>query len=82
MEITQFSTYLELGYSFEVKYVACSAFLGMTPTKPDTEKGETGYYGEGPGVINLGISASKEIKISESFSLPVNASACDHKSTS
>jgi hypothetical protein len=70
----QFSTYIELGYSFDVKDVACSAFLGLTPTKPDTEKEETGYYGEGPGVINLGISASKEIKISESFSLPVNAS--------
>lgn len=70
----QFSTYIELGYSFKVRENACSAFLGFTPTKPDTDKGETGYYGEGPGVINLGISASRDIKISDSFTLPVNAS--------
>jgi hypothetical protein len=70
----QFSTYIELGYSCKVKETECSAFLGFTPTKPDKSKGETGYYGEGPGVINLGITATKDIKITDSFSLPVSTS--------
>ncbi|MBK7212358.1 MAG: hypothetical protein IPH88_03460 [Bacteroidales bacterium] len=70
----QYSTYLELGYSFTVAETPCSAYLGFTPTKPDTDKGETGFYGEGPGVINLGVTAAKEIKITDKYSLPVNAS--------
>jgi hypothetical protein len=47
-------------------------FWDSHPTKTDT--GETGYYGSGPGVINLGITASREIRITETFSLPVSAS--------
>lgn len=70
----QYSTYIELGYSFNVKETGCNAFLGFTPTKPDTQKGETGYYGNGPGVINLGITATKAIKVTDAFSLPVSAS--------
>ena len=70
----QYSTYIELGYNFGIGETSCNAFLGFTPNKPDTEKEETGYYGSGPGVINLGITGSKEIKITDKFSLPVNAS--------
>jgi hypothetical protein len=70
----RYSTYVELGYSFNVKDTECSAFLGFTPDKPDTNKGETGYYGNGPGVINLGVTTSKSIKITDTFSLPVSTS--------
>jgi len=70
----QFSTYIELGYSFNVKETGCSAFLGFTPTKPDTAKGETGYYGNGPGVINIGITATRDIKITDTFTLPISTS--------
>lgn len=68
----RYSTYLELGYDFTVSGTECNAFLGFTPTKTGT--GETGYYGTGPGVINLGITANREIRITDTFSLPVNAS--------
>ena len=70
----QFSTYIELGYSFKINETGCNAFLGFTVNNPDKAKGETGFYGPRAGVINMGLTASKEIKISESFSLPVNAS--------
>jgi hypothetical protein len=70
----RYSTYVELGYSFNVKDTECSAFMGFTPDKPDIDKGETGYYGNGPGVINLGITASKSIRITDTFSLPVSTS--------
>jgi hypothetical protein len=70
----QYSTYIELGYSFKIATTPCNAFMGFTPNKPDKSKGETGYYGDSPGVINLGITATKDIRITDSFSLPVNAS--------
>ena len=70
----QFSTYIELGYNFNLKETGCNAFIGFTPNNPDESKGEVGFYGPGPGVINLGITATKEIRITDSFSLPVNAS--------
>ena len=71
---SQYSTYVELGYNFKVKENSCSAFLGFTPNKPDADKGESGYYGPEEGIINIGITATREIKITDSFSLPVNAS--------
>jgi hypothetical protein len=70
----QYSTYVELGYTFKVKDTECNAFLGLTPTKFDPKVDDPGYYGTGPGVINLGITASKQVKITDSFSLPVNVS--------
>ena len=66
----QFSTYAELGYT----YKNLSAFIGFNLTNPDTDKGETGYYGNGFGVVNLGITGSKDIKITDKFSLPVSVS--------
>jgi hypothetical protein len=62
-----YSTYIELGYAF--KYF--SPFLGVTPAD--------GYYGDSYGgvngfaVVNLGVSASKNLKITDSFSLPLKA---------
>lgn len=69
-----YSTYVELGYNFNISETSCNAFLGFTPDRPDKDKGETGFYGESPGVVNLGITATKNIKISDSFSLPVSTS--------
>jgi hypothetical protein len=67
-----FSTYIELGYSFFVKDYTLDLFLGMTPMD--------GMYGDGYGgkdgfaLVNVGVTGSKEIKITDKFFLPVNAS--------
>jgi hypothetical protein len=62
-----YSTYIEFDYTF--KYF--SPFLGITPSQ--------GYYGDGYngkggfGVCNLGITASKNLKITDTYSLPLKA---------
>lgn len=70
------SKYVELGYSTEIKGVALDVFAGMCLDAPDTAKGEpSGFYGqESAALINLGFSLSKEIRISDSYSLPVSGS--------
>ncbi len=70
----QYSTYLEFGYNGKCKDLDYNAFIGFTPNNPDKEKEETGFYGTSAGVVNLGITVSKEIKISDSFSLPLTTS--------
>jgi hypothetical protein len=60
-----FSTYIELGHSGTLNDVGYSVFMGITP-------GE-GLYGDTFGVVNLGLTATKEIKFSETFSLPVTS---------
>lgn len=66
----QFSTYAELGYSFK----NLDVFIGTNMTQPDREKGESGYYGDYMGVVNLGVTSSKEIKITKTYSLPLTVS--------
>jgi len=61
-----YSTYLELGYSGEINETSYDLFLGMTTGD--------GLYGTTLGVVNLGITAHKEVKITEYYSLPVQAS--------
>jgi hypothetical protein len=62
-----YSTYVELGYAF--KYF--TPFLGITPSD--------GYYGDSYGgytgfaVANLGLSATKNLKITDAYSLPLKA---------
>ena len=76
----QYSNYFELGYNTEVNDVSFNAFVGFTlsnPKNPDITTGyigESGFYGTGPGVINAGITTSKEISITDKFALPVTAS--------
>jgi len=65
----QYSTYAELSYAF--KYL--NVFMGFNLTTADTDIGESGYYGDSFGVVNLGLSATKNIKITENFSLPLYA---------
>jgi len=80
MDGIQYSMYLELGYATTLKSVDFEAFLGINlsdPSKPDFSTGymgETGYYGKHMGVVNLGITVSKEVEISDKFTLPVMAS--------
>lgn len=60
-----YSSYVELNYPFEVKGVALNATLGFSPYNSN-------LYGVSSfGVCNLAIGASKEIKLSQWFSLPV-----------
>jgi len=66
------SKYLELSYTHSFKDFDFKAFVGMALDKPNLDLGETAFYlNEKPGIINLGIKASKKIEITEKFSLPV-----------
>lgn len=57
------SAYIELTYSSNIGENNFDIFLGATAGK--------GIYGDSEGVVNLGISSYKDIKFSESFTLPV-----------
>lgn len=67
-----YGTYFELGYTATVKEVEFRTFVGSVFN-------QSTWYGDGTGthkgfnVVNLGVKASKEIKITEHFSLPVYA---------
>jgi len=61
-----YSTYVELGYSKSFADSKLGLFAGAVLN-------ESAYYGTtGAGLINLGMKYSKEIAISDAFSLPVN----------
>jgi hypothetical protein len=63
-----YSTYVELSYGHTIAGVDFNAFVGGV----FADKG--GYYlTDGAGIINVGVGGSKEIKITDSYSLPVNA---------
>jgi hypothetical protein len=59
-----YSTYIEAAYSGKLNDVQWNTFIGFTPTE--------GLYGNTMGVVNLGLNLSKEVKITETYSLPVN----------
>lgn len=60
-----YSTYIEAAYPFTVKGVDLKAEVGFTPWEGD--------YSDKFNVTNIGFSASKAIKITDAFSLPVFA---------
>lgn len=63
-----YSTYAEISYGTTIGSADFGIFAGAVFMD------DAGYYlTSGSGLINLGISAAKEIKITDSFSLPVNA---------
>jgi len=66
----QYSTYAEMGYTFK----NANAFIGFNLTKPNKTRGELGFYGDSLGVVNLGITIVKKIKISNSFTIPLSGS--------
>lgn len=57
------SSYCELSYPFRVKDVDLSLEAGFTPWE--------GMYSNKFNVVNIGFSATKEIKINSNFSLPI-----------
>lgn len=57
------SSYAEIGYAFKIKDNNLNLFCGLTPW--------AGYYGNTMGVVNAGLSMSKEIEITEKYSLPI-----------
>ena len=65
----QFSTFVTAAYDFSVKGVQCSAGIGVSPW--------TGMYhaGDATGFVfsTISLKASKEIKLSDTFALPVFA---------
>ena len=62
----QFSTYIELGYTFKCHGNNFDTFLGFTPF--------AGAYGNGMGVVNIGLTGYRTIKVTNDFSLPLKAS--------
>lgn len=64
--INQYSTYFEASYPFNISGKKLEAFVGFTP--------EEGLYGNGMGVVNLMLSNTREIKISDQYTLPVKGS--------
>jgi len=66
----QYSTYAELGYSYD----NCDFFLGFNLTDPNEDHNEVGYYGKSIGIVNIGTKITKNIKITNHFSIPFNVS--------
>lgn len=67
-----YSTYVEMGYSFNVNEYNFDTFLGMTPAD--------GFYGDGYGkvtgfgVVNVGLTGYKKLKLSEKFETTLRSS--------
>ena len=62
------NAYFQIDYPFSVEDYDLSFFAGATPGSEDNP----GYYGaEDFSVVQVGIGASKEVKITDEFSLPV-----------
>lgn len=60
-----YSTYLQMSYTFDIHSNDLNVFMGATPF--------TGMYGNDFAVIYSGFTASREIKITENFSLSIFA---------
>ncbi|PLX15659.1 MAG: hypothetical protein C0597_08585 [Marinilabiliales bacterium] len=60
-----YSTYLEFGYSAQIEKSSLDFFLGLNPFK--------GYYGDKFGIVNAGLSASRNIRIYKSWEIPIQA---------
>jgi len=69
-----FSTYLEATYAFSVKEVNLEAALGVSPWKSSTLYTSDFWRNnrtEGPALVNISLTASKEIKITDKYSLGI-----------
>ncbi len=65
------NAYFQLDASFQVDETSLDFFIGATPGSEDNPD----YYGtDNFQVINLGVTAGKEIKVSGDFSLPLSIS--------
>jgi hypothetical protein len=63
---TYYSTYFEAGYTLTILDNHVDLFAGFTPW--------AGAFGSAPGFVNLGLTAYRTIRITDSFSLPVRGS--------
>lgn len=63
---TYFSTYAEAAYTFKIQENTVDVFMGITPS--------AGAYGNKFGIVNVGLTGNRNIKISENFELPIKAS--------
>lgn len=61
-----YSTYLEFGYSTSISGKEIETFMGLTT--------HNGLYGDDFGIVNLGITGSDEVKITEVYALPISCS--------
>lgn len=61
----QYSSYAELGTHFNLMGVEISPGIGISPWK--------GLYSDGFGLNEISVKATKQIKVSDSFSLPLYA---------
>jgi len=62
------SVYIQASYPFTVDDATLAVTAGLTPSK-------SVYYGTTKGgVLNLGLTASKSVVLSDKFSLPINVS--------
>ena len=60
----RFTSYFELNYALKLQNIDIKPFLGFTPWE--------GYWGNRFGVVNTGLAFSKNIPITEKYSLPIN----------
>jgi hypothetical protein len=63
---TYYSSYFEAGYTFNIKENSLDIFIGFTPA--------AGAYCNKPGVVNVGLTGNRKIKVTRDFELPVKAS--------
>lgn len=61
-----YSLYFEAAYNFNIANQDLNVFVGGTPSE--------GLYGTGAGVVNVGCSMVKEIKVSDNFIIPLKGS--------
>jgi hypothetical protein len=83
----QYSNYFELAYSGKIEGVGINGFLGFTLNRPKAADmsyhyiGENGFYGNKPGIVNLGFELTKRLKISDRFALPVHTTVVSNPET-
>jgi len=61
-----YSTYFEVAYTAHVSKIPLKLFVGGTPHK--------GLYSDAANIVNVGINATKKLKVSDSFEIPVFSS--------
>ncbi|MFC2113749.1 hypothetical protein ACFLRI_00215 [Bacteroidota bacterium] len=73
-----YSTYIELGYQLERPRYSLDFFLGYNLNGIDREdaviSGGEGFYLDGAGITNIGITATRSIKINEKLRIPLYSS--------
>ncbi len=65
--------YLEVGYNGSLSAFDYSTFAGFALDDPQTDEGGSGWYGDKAGIINLGVTLSKEYTLAQK-SIPVMSS--------